>query len=91
MRPRNPKLRLQNTRDLFALLHERGVANPELLSPAQFYRKHRFGVPDLAAVGLIVVPPIVGFLTLLLVFGRALWRASSRVPCERRVISENAR
>ncbi len=76
--PKHSEIAPKTANDLFTALRDRGVPNPELDSPAQFYGRHRFGMPDLAAGLLILTPPVIGFSFLIWSFYRALQRR----PCD---------
>jgi hypothetical protein len=48
-----------------------GAADSRLVAPGDFYDHHRWGLPDVVAAALMVVPPFVVFCTLALWFVRA--------------------
>jgi hypothetical protein len=53
-----------------------GSGEPQLVAPEDFYRHHRWGVPDLLAAVLIVVPPVLLLCALALRFVRSGWAAN---------------
>jgi hypothetical protein len=53
-----------------------GSSEPQLIAPENFYNHHRWGLPDVVAAVLIVVPPLLMLCALAWRFVRSGWAAN---------------